>query len=122
MNSEITTLALFMGLVFGSIMLSAVCWVYVKHQHFGTGGSVLTIFGVVLLGLSVWKTVELSISPEGIDARFSKIEEKIGAVERNVKQVESTNQEVRQKVNEVTQLVEHLEMRVIRQAPVRPNR
>lgn len=71
------TLAL--GIALGTAMLSTVIFVYAKKQSFGLGGAVLTPFGVLLLGLSVWKTVDVSVSSDGgIQAKFEALEYKIG--------------------------------------------
>ncbi len=62
-----------MGLVLGAVLLLAAVYVFVRHQKFGLGGGVLVAFGTVLLGLSLWQSVELSVGPEGgITAKFQK--------------------------------------------------
>ena len=46
-------------------MLCSLLFVFIKHKTFGIGGSVLTVSGVMLLGLSIWKTVEISVTAKG---------------------------------------------------------
>ena len=77
------TSALVLGMLFGSLMLIAVAWVYIKHQIFGLGGTTLTLFGVLFLGLSIFKTVKISVSPGGkIEAKFQAINTRVNAVAR----------------------------------------
>lgn len=76
-NLDIATLTLVIGMIIGSIMLLSVCWVYLRHHSFGFGGTVLTCFGVILIGLSIWKTVDVSVTKEGIKAKFSLLQEKV---------------------------------------------
>ena len=61
MEQAIVYIALITGNLFGALMLGAVTFVYVKRQHFGLGSSVLTVFGTLLVGISVWQTAEITI-------------------------------------------------------------
>lgn len=83
-------------------------WVYIKHQIFGLGGSILTPFGVLLLGLSIWKTVEISVSPGGkIEAKFRAIEEHIERVGReNLQILQATKQQLAEVRSETAELRE----------------
>lgn len=49
------------GLLLGALMVLSACWVWIKHQKFGTAGSVLCVAGVVLVGLSVYGRVSIKI-------------------------------------------------------------
>ena len=49
------------GIALGCAMLVVSFIVYLRKQVFGVGGSVLTTFGFLLLGLSIWSSVELSV-------------------------------------------------------------
>lgn len=78
MEAKIVFTALILGLVFGSLMLCSLLFVYIKHKAFGLGGAVLTVFGVMLLGLSIWKTIEISVTPKGeIEAKFEALEKRV---------------------------------------------
>ena len=78
MENTILFMTLILGLILGTIMLCVVLFVYVKKQTFGFGGSILTTFGVLLLGLSLWKSVEVSVTPDGgIQAKFQALEQRI---------------------------------------------
>lgn len=72
--------AYIVGLVVGAVAIAAVCWVWVRKQTFGTGGTVLSIVGVILVGLSVWKTVEISYTNGSLMVRLQKLEERLGQV------------------------------------------
>ena len=59
-------------------MLCSLLFVFIKHKTFGIGGSVLTVFGVMLLGLSIWKTLEISVTAKGeIGAKFEALEKRV---------------------------------------------
>lgn len=62
------------ALVLGSLMLACVCYVYVRHQVFGIGGSALSGLGVVLIGMSVWKTVDVAFDEKGVRAKLEQVE------------------------------------------------
>jgi hypothetical protein len=50
------------GLVVGSFMIIIVSLVYFKNQKFGTGGTVLSVLGVVLIGLFLWVRIKIVIT------------------------------------------------------------
>ena len=97
MEGKILFIALILGIVFGSLMLCCLLFVYIKHKKFGLGGSVLTVFGVMLLGFSIWKTAEISVTLEG------KIEAKFEALTKRV-------EDVREIANSTTAKVEEIDM------------
>ena len=47
------------GVICGSISIGSVCLLWVRRQVFGQAGAALCAAGVVLLGLSIWGSVEL---------------------------------------------------------------
>lgn len=65
MNIEFQNIALIAGIIVGSAMVLTVLLVYYKTQTFALGGSVLTVFGTILIGLSIWANVEVSIGMNG---------------------------------------------------------
>lgn len=76
---------LIMGIIIGAICLLAAVHNYTRYQYFGLGGVVLVAFGSMLLGLSIWQSVELSIDAKGnITAKYQH-EQDMGAeaAERN---------------------------------------
>jgi len=76
--SPIIFVALILGIVLGTTMLGVVIFVYAKKQSFGLGGSILTPFGVLLIGMSIWKTIDISVSADGgIQAKFQALEKKV---------------------------------------------
>jgi len=87
MEDPLATVSLSLGMIFGIAMLAVMLRNSYKHRPFGLGGSVLTVFGVLLLSLPSWNTVDISISPQGgIKARFSGIEKKLEKIESTVRQ------------------------------------
>lgn len=63
-------------------MLIAATWVFVRHRSFGIGGGVLTVFGAILLGMPVWRTVDVSVDQSGVSAKFEQLETQIVDVKR----------------------------------------
>ncbi len=94
MNNRITMAATVLGLVLGSTMIGTVSWTYGTHQQFGVGGAVLTVFGAILVGLSVWRTIDVSISPKGgvkakFEQRFDRLQRSVEQVANQVREVET---------------------------------
>jgi hypothetical protein len=54
----------------GVIILLSVCFVYVKHQVLKFSGIGLSVIGLVLVGMSIWTSVEFSISESGVTAKL----------------------------------------------------
>ena len=72
--------AYMVGMIIGAVAIGAVCWVWVRKQTFGTGGIGLSIVGVILVGLSVWKSVEVSYTNGNLVVRLQKLEQRLGQV------------------------------------------
>lgn len=62
------------GIIFGALAISSVSWVWLKRQVFAYGGSVLSVTGIVLIGLSIYKTVDVRAAPDGIGLKLSEME------------------------------------------------
>lgn len=60
------------ALVLGGIMLLSVCYVYVRHQVLQAGGLAMSGFAVILVGMSVWKSIDISVTGEGISAKLEQ--------------------------------------------------
>lgn len=80
------------GLVLGSVLLLASVYNFVKHRSFGLGGSVLTVFGTMLVGLSLWSSFEVTVDQGKFSARYN-ISQELGqrAAEVNNQIVELRN-------------------------------
>ena len=48
------------GIICGGISIGSVCLLWVRRQVFGQAGAALCVAGIVLLGLSIWGSVELA--------------------------------------------------------------
>lgn len=77
---EITNMAFIAGLILGSLAIVSVCWVWVRNQVLGAGGGILSFFGVILVGLSIWSSASVEVSPEGFRAEFERLEEEVKEV------------------------------------------
>jgi hypothetical protein len=62
------------GIVFGGWALSSVIWVWTKRQIYAYGGSALSVVGVILMGLSIYKTVDVHAAADGIGIKLSEVE------------------------------------------------
>jgi len=69
MNNPAFNPAFIVALVVGMAMLLSVCFVYVKHRTFGLGGSILSTLAVILIGMSVWKSMNFSVGSDGLKAQ-----------------------------------------------------
>jgi hypothetical protein len=69
--------AIVAGIVFGSWALSSVIWVWTKKQIYAYGGSALSVVGVILMGLSIYKTVDVKAAPDGIGIKLAEIEKAV---------------------------------------------
>ncbi len=82
------------ALVLGAIMLLSVCFVYVKHQVLQLGGICLSGFAVMLVGMSVWKSIDVSVDVNGIKAKLDRaidIAEKAKSQVAQVKEISLNN-------------------------------
>lgn len=66
--------AFIVGLVLGAAMLASVCFVYIKHQKLGPGGAILSALAVILVGMSVWKSIDVGYNEKGFWARLVQTE------------------------------------------------
>lgn len=64
--------AYIVALVLGGIMLLSVCYVYIRHQVLQVGGMAMSGFAVLLVGMSVWKSIDISVSAEGFSAKLDQ--------------------------------------------------
>ncbi len=70
---SIVSVAFTLGLLLGSVLLFTSVYRLLKHRDFGLGGTVLVVFGSMLLGLSVWTSFEFSVDLEGkVTARYTQ--------------------------------------------------
>ena len=78
----LTDIALAVGIGIGTVILLAVVVVFVKDRKLSLGGWLLIPFGVLLVGLSVWKTAEVRVGPEGgLEAKFTALQHKVESLE-----------------------------------------
>ena len=74
----IEQMALIIGLALGSAMLLIVSVAFLLGHAFGLGGVTLTLVGTLLLGLSIWRSVEIRVSPGGgFEASFERLKEEV---------------------------------------------
>jgi hypothetical protein len=88
MVTSIVTIALFVGLALGAILLVIVSLTYYKQKRFGLGGALLSFFGVVLLGLSIWSEVEFSFGRIKFHAMRERLSELATIVDSTMQEIE----------------------------------
>jgi sporulation protein YlmC with PRC-barrel domain len=76
-------LAVLAGVVFGSGAISTACWVWLQKQIFAFGGSALCGSGVVLLGLSIWHSVEFGVGGVSLKLQTAVIQ-KLQAIDSRI--------------------------------------
>jgi hypothetical protein len=70
--SLVQVVAGYAGIVVGATCIFAAILVWWRRQTFGFGGAVLCGVGVVLIGLSVWQTVEFEADKEKLSFKGAK--------------------------------------------------
>ena len=97
---SIVNAAFVLGLILGTVLLLAAVYNFVRHQTFGVGGSLLIVSGLMLIGLSVWTSVEFSVDLGGkVTARYNqdlgaKAAEVSGSIEQLRMQIVGISQDV----------------------------
>jgi hypothetical protein len=85
-------------------------FVYIKHKKFGLGGFVLTVFGVMLLGFSIWKTAEISVTLDAkIEAKFQALTKRVEDVREIANYTTARVDEVREIASSTTAKVEEID-------------
>jgi hypothetical protein len=72
------------GVAVGSAAIGTACVVWARKHVFGFAGSALCIAGIVLIGLSIWQSVEFGVSSSGVNFKARGIAGGIKAVEEGV--------------------------------------
>ena len=80
-------IAIAAGIVIGAVMILAVCVGYVKRSTFGTAGAVLSVLGVLLVGMSVWSRATIEVTPDGLKVEVERLERQIAAVRERTQEV-----------------------------------
>ena len=95
----ITYATFILGIILGSGMLFAVIYNYIQKQIIPVGALVLTAFGTLLLGLSIWQSARITMGPEGnFSAEFERFKQEI--VEEVDRKDAELKEEVRAEVKE----------------------
>lgn len=104
--------AFLVGMALGALMLLSVCFVYIRHQKFGIGGSFLCGFGVILVGMSVWQNINVSVDGSGFQAELRQLRAEV----REAKQTaETTRESTLQVAESVQSLQRNLEIRTVQE-------
>jgi hypothetical protein len=103
---NVQTAAFVVGMILGSGAVSSAAFVWIRYRAFGTGGSVLSLLGVALVGLSIWSSVKINVSDQGFQAEFQKLAQQVDAVAESSQAGIQANREVAQEVKNVAEATE----------------
>ncbi|MFJ4194388.1 peptidoglycan-binding domain-containing protein [Pseudomonas sp. NPDC089534] len=98
--------AFIIALALGALMLASVCYVYVSRQTFGLGGACLSGFGVVLVGMSVWTTIDVAFDAKGVRAKLEQVETVAKRAESTASQAQEEARTTSQTVGQLGQTLE----------------
>jgi hypothetical protein len=82
LETIVRVIAIGAGVFFGSVAISCVSWVWFKRQIFAYGGSALSVAGIILMGLSIYKTIDVQAAPDGIRLKLAELETSIAGIAR----------------------------------------
>jgi hypothetical protein len=125
--------AYLVGLFVGVIVILSVVFVFVKSQTLNSGGIMLTLVGMILIGLSIWSNIKLE--GEGFTIELNKIKSDVNRVAtastavneeviRIAKDVNSNNQQVAELskvISENNPVLREQILKVTRQTPALVN-
>jgi hypothetical protein len=89
------------GLGLGSVLLASVCFVYLRSQSFGVGGSFLSICGLILVGMSAWSKIDVSVTTKDFSAKFEQIEKHVADVENQTNQSAQALRDISDKIDTI---------------------
>jgi len=61
----------------GTSMILSILYVYIKNNTVGIHGSIILLFGTILIGISSWKEVNISLGKDGLNASFNTLAKEI---------------------------------------------
>ena len=91
METDSVGIAQWAGTALGTALLLSVAWVWMRKQIFGLNGVGVSAFGVVLVGLTLWQSVQISYSAEGVELQLTRLEKQ---VEETQEKLEATTDEL----------------------------
>jgi len=77
---NLATVVFVAGLLLGALILLAVLRVYMEKKTFGVGDAMFAAFGVVLMGLSVFTSISVTVSPTELKAQFDTVKKQVNEV------------------------------------------
>jgi hypothetical protein len=100
------------GMLVGISLLGSVCWVYLQTHDLTSGGLAIALFGFILLSLSVWRNIDVSIGQKGITAKFEQFAAEIKA-ETNavIDKIEKTESVAAETADAVVKLKRSIDVR-----------
>lgn len=98
--NTVTLVTFILGMILGTSMITVSTYVYYRKQVFPIGAIVMTVFGTLLLGLSIWQSAKIQVGADGnISASFEKFKQEVK------EEVKHSNQSVTQKIEDLNSIV-----------------
>ena len=98
------------GLFVGVMMITTVCAVFLRNQTFGVGGSALSMLGTILIGMSVWGNISVSVGADGgITAELTQIRQKVSEISTHNQKIDQSVSEIRVEVKQTRDNIRSLQ-------------
>lgn len=104
----VALIALYVGLILGTLMILVVLINYVKHQKINPGGIIILVFGVILLGMSIWQQIEFTVGGikfKALTQEYAKIQAVQDSTTKTLNQLQQVKASIDQELGEINTLV-----------------
>ena len=93
----------YVTLCVGTVMLLDISWVFFEQQTLDTGGMVFTVCALLLVGMSVWRKIDVSVSEKGIEAKMEQVEAEV----QTAREQSTSAEKEAQRAHEVVKSLKH---------------
>jgi hypothetical protein len=84
-KETVESVVVIVGIVIGSLTMLSAIWVWARKQQFGYAGTLLSFFGTLLIGLSVFSKAQISVG---------EVEVVVESLKRDVANLEQENESI----------------------------
>ena len=68
------------GIIFGSGAILSVTIVYIRSQKLGFTGLGFAFVGMILVGMSIWSSIKISVNENGIETELERLHRQVGEI------------------------------------------
>jgi hypothetical protein len=97
---SIQYVAFIVGIIVGALILLAVGRTFVRRGTLGAGGSLLSVIGLVLVGLCLWSSIEIKAGD--LSLKLNRTIDQVVAVTEQVEVLAKSTETARQQMLEIT--------------------